>query len=307
MTPINGVMEGVLLIAPARAVPREGIDHRLTRKSFGLKWNRVFVLGIALGIGVLASLKLVSNPYTFGIFRGDPAFVTQEPVRNLLSLTAGYFYLLPIFVALLMAGGNEERTLTSAQEVKLFVRIQSRVLVSLVIAGLPFLVAALIVGIKSFGSPGVGRGFWTRVLLTLGLIEIFALSLAYLFGIASLFRRSSRERLVANFVVLGILVVGIPLISDQILFYSVGVMPTPGSVEWFRYLERSASNAGTLIYLFSPMETFLSVTTRAVQQVALTKDLFIESYVTSGAQVLGLALLFYSLGLFLRRRKSPNS
>lgn len=255
---------------------------------------------ILLTTGLILSLFLLRNPYAFGMYPTDPSFVLQPANAGLLTIVVGCFYLVPIFAVLLTFDWLDDdpaalgvEGLSDGPEVRRRIAAGRVHGVTLVIM-LSYLAAATVhlLRLWALGDPLIMKALLRTVFLGV-LVWLYAIGLAFLFAAVSLLARTSERALVWSMLVLTAIVVGFPLISDQVMLYTLGPMPMPGTADWMAYLENSRMTPAILIYFLSPTETFLYVATNVMAQPAITPQM-------QGQTIFGMALLPVTFALIFR-------
>ncbi len=272
----------------------------LERNGF-LRRRRTRQWALLLYVGLALSLFALRNPYAFGMFRSDSEFVRAPFTSGVLSLIAGCYYLMPAFVALLTHDWVARSALgygladlaaggLSGGRVRLAVgRIQGVVIVCMLgfAAAALVLVASLAVRGHFPTVLGLMRLVWLGIL-----VGLYVTGLSYLFAGVSALSRSSEGALIACMLTLAVIVIGLPLLSDQIFLYTQGPMPMPGTPEWLSYLDATNGwGPGLIPYLLSPTETFLTMTTRVLALPAITPD--VQAQTISGMTILPIAFMVF--------------
>ncbi len=268
----------------------------------------VFVIGFAV-VGARFLVNQWAQPvYSF-------SETEWNKFRTLLAnLAAVYYYVLPLFTAMLahdlfdrssqglVATLSEHRAKASeVQWGRLLGRLGFLVLVVIVsfAAGLTGVIAMVLSLSESLSFIEIGRA-----IVVLIFAETLGVTIFWLIAAISCLVSDAKKSIMVGMALLAFLLISATLISDMLLYRAFGPMPITGTVEWGDFLRNARDSAGTSVYRYYPMDTFLMFVTFLSGSVNFSAWFAIEVWFTPAIQAT-IAFLIFLACAYKRRLFQP--
>lgn len=262
----------------------------------------VFVIGFAV-VGARFLVNQWAQPiYSF-------SETEWNKFRTLLAnLAAVYYYVLPLFTAIvahdlfdrssqgLVATLSEHRAKASEiQWGRLLGRLGFLVFVVIVsfLAGLTVVIAMVL----SEPSALIEIG---RVIVVLIFAETLGVTIFWLVAAISCLVSDATKSIMVSMALLAFLLISATLISDMLLYRAFGPMPITGTVGWGDFLRNARDSAGTSVYRYYPMDTFLMFVTFLSGSVDFSAWFAIEVWFTPAIQA-AIAFFIFLACAYKRR------
>jgi len=236
-------------------------------------WNRRDCRWLSLGLACFTALgtRIIFNPYTLGFLSAEE-MIWHPTQLWLANLVATYNYLLPLASVILTfdlwsqsAGENSGRG-----------RKIGRLLWLHMMVGFSFVIGftAVVLNVIFIGEP-LSSAVIMRAIGIWGAATLLVNTVFGLIACVASFVRDAERSMKWSMGLLTAIIVGVPLLSDILLYREFGPMPMPGTPAWEQYLETARNSLGMAVYFLSPMETFMSLTTYLSGVKQLTAGLII--------------------------------